>query len=154
MRVGLISDTHGMVRSNALDFLRGCDRIIHGGDIGGPAILEQLNTIAPVTAVRGNNDTGSWAQGLNAIEIVDVQEVRLYAIHNLAEITIDPATAGVRVVISGHSHKPRIEERAGVLFVNPGSAGPRRFKLPIALGELMIERASVTARYVELDDRR
>jgi uncharacterized protein len=150
----LISDTHGLMRPNALDFLRGCERIIHGGDIGGQALLEQLNSIAPVTAVRGNNDTGSWAQGLNDIAIVEVQEVRLYAIHDLAQITIDPATAGVRVVISGHSHKPRIEERAGVLFVNPGSAGPRRFKLPITLGELMIERGTVTARYVELDDTR
>jgi uncharacterized protein len=149
----LISDTHGLIRPNALDFLRGCEHIIHGGDIGSQAILEQLNSIAPVTAVRGNNDTGSWAQGLNYIEIVEVQEVRIYAIHNLAEIAIDPATEGVRVVISGHSHKPRIEERAGVLFVNPGSAGPRRFKLPITLGELMIERGTVTARYVELDTR-
>jgi putative phosphoesterase len=150
-RVGLISDTHGLLRPEAKAFLRGCDRIIHGGDIGAPGILEELATLAPVSAVRGNNDQGAWANRLHDTELLQVGEVYLYAIHDLAQLGVDPTAMGVSVVVSGHSHKPAVRERNGVLFVNPGSAGPRRFKLPIAVAELNISGRSVSARIVELD---
>jgi uncharacterized protein len=149
-RVGLISDTHGLLRPEAKAFLRGCDRIIHGGDIGTPMILEELAMLAPVTAVRGNNDKGAWAKRLHDTESLQVGEVHLYAIHDLAQLEVDPAAMGVSAVVSGHSHKPAVRERNGVLFVNPGSAGPRRFKLPIAVAELIISGRSVSARIVEL----
>lgn len=150
-RVGLISDTHGLLRPEAKSFLEGCHYIVHAGDIGHPAILEELATSALVTAVRGNNDRGAWAESLRATELLQVGEVFIYAIHDLADLDIDPGAAGVRVVVSGHSHKPIVEERDGVLYVNPGSAGPRRFKLPIAVGELIVAGTSVSARTVELD---
>ena len=150
-RIGLISDTHGLLRPQALDFLRGSDRIVHGGDIGDPAILDALGALAPVTAVRGNNDRGPWAQAIAATEFVQVGEIFVYAIHDLAELDIDPLAAGVRVVVSGHSHQPRVEERDGVLYVNPGSSGPRRFRLPIAVGELIVEGDTVSARVIEID---
>ncbi len=149
-RIGLISDTHGLLRTEAAAFLRGCSRIIHGGDIGGREILDELLGIAPLTVVRGNNDNGDWARAINDTETLDVQDVRLFAIHDLKGLDFDPRERKIRVVVSGHSHKPSIEERHGVLFVNPGSAGPRRFKLPIALGELTIDGANVAARIVDL----
>ena len=149
-RVGLISDTHGLLRPEALAFLRGCDAIVHGGDIGHAGILDALAALAPVTAVRGNNDSGVWAQHILETEMLQVGSLLLYAIHDLAQLDIDPQAAGVRVVISGHSHKPKIEQRNGVLYVNPGSAGPRRFTLPIAAGELMVDGLSVSARIVDL----
>ena len=149
IRLGLISDTHGLLRPQAVEFLHGCSRIVHGGDIGGPAILEHLNRVAPVTAVRGNND-GDWPAGLPETACFTVGRVRILAIHDLAQMSVDPVAQGIRVVISGHSHKPSAEERRGVLFVNPGSAGPRRFKLPIAVGELWIVGESVTSRLVTL----
>ena len=149
-RVGLISDTHGLLRPEATAFLRGCDSIVHGGDIGDAGILEALAALAPLTAVRGNNDSSAWAERLHETEMVKIGGLLLYAIHDLAQLDIDPAAAGVRVVVSGHSHKPRIHERDGVLYVNPGSAGPRRFKLPIAIGELIVDGGSVRARIVEL----
>jgi uncharacterized protein len=151
LRVGLISDTHGLLRPEATAFLRGSDYIVHGGDIGAPSILEQLASIAPVTAVRGNNDTGPWAESLPEAEFLQVGAIFVYAIHDLAQLTIDPGAAGVRVVVSGHSHKPLITEREGVLYVNPGSSGPRRFKLPIAVAELIVDGPSVSARVVELE---
>jgi len=150
LRIGLISDTHGLLRPEALAFLAGSDRIVHGGDICDPAILDALATIAPVSAVRGNNDRGDWAERLRESELVQAGEVWLYAIHDRAQIDIDPVAAGVDVVVSGHSHKPSIEQRDGVLYVNPGSAGPRRFRLPISVGELTVVGRSVTARTVEL----
>ena len=125
LRVGLISDTHGLLRPEATAFLRGSDYIVHGGDIGARSILEQLTSIAPVTAVRGNNDTGPWAESLPETEFLQVGAIFVYAIHDLAQLSIDPRLAGVRVVVSGHSHKPLIAEREGVLYVNPGSSGPR-----------------------------
>lgn len=149
-RVGLISDTHGLLRPEAKEFLRGCDNIIHGGDIGDPGILEELAMLAPVTAVRGNNDVGPWAEALRETELLKVEGVVVYVIHNLAEFDIESSAAGVRVVVSGHSHKPSIMEREGVFFVNPGSAGPRRFTLPIAVGELTVVGSSVSPRIVEL----
>jgi putative phosphoesterase len=149
-RIGLISDTHGLLRPEALAFLRGCDHIVHGGDIGEQRILDELAAIAPVTAVRGNNDTGTWAQDVPATALIEFGGMRLYAIHDLAQLAIDPVRAGLRVVISGHSHRPLAQERGGVLFINPGSAGPRRFKLPVSAAELRLDGGAVTARIVEL----
>ena len=150
LRVGLISDTHGLLRPEALAFLAGSDLIVHGGDVCEPAILDALAAIAPVTAVRGNNDRGAWADRLRESELIAAGAIWIYAIHDRAQIDIDPAAAGVAVVVSGHSHKPSIEERGGVLFVNPGSAGPRRFRLPISVGELTVRGRAVQARTVDL----
>jgi hypothetical protein len=150
MRVGLISDTHGLLRPEALDFLAGADHIVHGGDIGSPDILERLAAIAPLTVVRGNNDTAPWARAIPETARVDVGRVALYAIHDLKALDIDPRAAGVRIVVSGHSHRPACTERDGVLYVNPGSAGRRRFSLPIAAAELVIDGDAVHARIVTL----
>ena len=152
-RVGLISDTHGLLRPEALAFLRGSDFIVHAGDIGDAAVLDELRCIAPLTAVRGNNDNGPWARAVAETEVLQVGEVFIYVLHDLAELELDPAAAGFRVVVSGHSHHPRIEERDGVLYVNPGSSGPRRFKLPIAVAELHVTGSSVKARIAELETR-
>ena len=150
LRVGLISDTHGLLRPEALAFLAGSDHIVHAGDICEPGVLDALAAIAPVTAVRGNNDRGAWAERLRETELVQAGEVWLYAIHDRAQIDIDPVAAGVGVLVFGHSHQPSVEERDGVLYVNPGSAGPRRFRLPISVGELTVLGRSVSARTVEL----
>jgi uncharacterized protein len=156
IRIGLISDTHGLLRPEAMQFLQGCQHIVHGGDIGGPAnggpaILQQLATLAPLTTVRGNNDRGPWAKQLPETTLLSIGGVSLYILHDLAQLDIDPKATGVRVVVSGHSHKPVVNERQGVLYVNPGSAGPRRFKLPVSVGELLITGDSVSARNVILD---
>jgi putative phosphoesterase len=150
IRVGLISDTHGLLRPQAVEALRGSDFIVHGGDIGNAGILEALRAMAPLTVVRGNNDRDAWAEGIAETERAAFGGVQLYAIHDLAQLDIDPRAAGVRVVVSGHSHKPKVEERGGVLYVNPGSAGPRRFSLPIAVAHLLIDGDAVSARIVEL----
>ena len=150
IRVGLISDTHGLLRPQALAALQGSDFIVHGGDIGDAAILAALGAIAPVTVVRGNNDREAWAAAIPEADFLDAAGVRVYAIHDLSQIDIEPVAAGVRVVVSGHSHKPKIEERGGVLYVNPGSAGPRRFSLPIAVAELVVQGDAVAARIIEL----
>ncbi|MDQ0023552.1 putative phosphoesterase [Variovorax paradoxus] len=150
IRVGLISDTHGLLRPQAVAVLQGSDFIVHGGDIGDAGILDALKAIAPLTVVRGNNDRELWAARIPETEFLQVAGVFIYAVHDLSQIDIDPAAAGVRVVVSGHSHKPKIEERGGVLYVNPGSAGPRRFKLPIAVAELIVVGNGVTARIIEL----
>jgi putative phosphoesterase len=150
LRVGLVSDTHNLLRPEAVAFLRGADHIVHAGDIIDESILDQLRRIAPVTAVRGNNDRGAWAERLKETEIVRLGEVSLCAIHDLNQLDVDIADAGIDVVVSGHSHKPLVERRGRTLFVNPGSAGPRRFSLPIAVAELLIEGRSVSARIVEL----
>jgi uncharacterized protein len=130
--------------------LRGSNSVIHAGDLCDPMIIEQLARIAPVTVVRGNNDRGAWANALPETELVKFGGIFIYVIHDLAQLDIDPNGAGVRVVVSGHSHKPLIDHRDGVVFVNPGSAGPRRFKLPISVGELVVAGGSVSARIVEL----
>ena len=150
LRIGLISDTHDLLRPEALAFLAGSDRIVHAGDICSPGVLEALAAVAPLTAVRGNNDRGAWAARLRESELVDVGGVWLYAIHDLAQLDIDPIAAGVAVVVSGHSHRPLVERRDGVLFVNPGSAGPPRFSLPISVGELTIVDGAASARTVTL----
>ena len=150
-RVGLLSDTHGLLRPEAVKFLRGSDFIVHAGDIGDPAVLETLRALAPVTAVRGNNDRDSWARGIAETEVLQVGEVFIHVLHYLAQLDVDPAAAGFQIVVSGHSHQPRIEERGGVLYVNPGSCGPRRFKLPVAVAELSVSGKSVKAKLVELD---
>lgn len=150
-RVGLISDTHGLLRPAAMDFLRGCQRIIHAGDIGGVALMEALSAVAPVTAVRGNNDRGEAFADLPQTATIELGGVRVHVLHDLKELAIDPRAQGVHVVVSGHSHKPLVEEREGVLYVNPGSAGRRRFRLPISVGELLIDGCEVMPRVVELD---
>jgi putative phosphoesterase len=150
-RLGLISDTHGLLRPQALDFLRGCQHIVHGGDIGDPEILARLSDIAPVTAVRGNNDRGTWADAIAPTERLEFNGATVYALHDLSLLDIDPVAAGVHVVVSGHSHKPAVEHREGVLYVNPGSAGPRRFRLPIAVAEIVVLNGRVNARIVELE---
>lgn len=150
LRVGLISDTHGLFRPQAADLLRGSNHIIHAGDVGNKSILQQLAALASVTVVRGNNDTGEWADDLPESAPVQIGSVLMYVLHDLALLDIDPKAAGVHVVVSGHSHKPVIEVREGVLYVNPGSAGPRRFKLPIAVAELVIVGEAITPCIVEL----
>jgi uncharacterized protein len=150
LRIGVISDTHGLLRPEATAFLQGCHHILHAGDICDPQTLDALARIAPVTAVRGNNDKGAWAEALAETELIRFDDVFVHVIHDLAQLDIEPGAAGVRVVVSGHTHKPLVEERGGVLFINPGSAGPRRFRLPISIGELVIAGASVSARTTEL----
>lgn len=150
-RIGLISDTHGLLRPEALQALRGCEHIIHGGDIGKPEILHSLENIAPVSAVRGNNDTDSWAKDLPETLQLQFGHVNVYVIHDIKELDIKPQASGIAVVISGHSHKPAIQQRNGVCFINPGSAGPRRFKLPITVAELLIDGTSITSRIIPLE---
>lgn len=149
MRIGLISDTHGLLRPEALAFLQGADQIIHAGDIGNAEILQQLGAIAPVTVVRGNNDTQPWAESIPLTATLAVSKAQILVIHDLKTLTSVPPHT--RVVVSGHSHKPQIEQRGEVLFVNPGSAGRRRFKLPIAVGELIVDPdGRIEARIREL----
>jgi putative phosphoesterase len=150
IRIGLISDTHGLLRSEALAALRGSDRIVHAGDIGTASILNDLAAIAPVTAVRGNNDRGAWAACLRETETIAVGGILLHVIHDVSQLGLDPSKEGIRVVIAGHSHRPHREERAGVLYVNPGSAGPRRFKLPVSVGELVVSGSNVTTTLTTL----
>jgi hypothetical protein len=145
IRIGLISDTHDLLRQEAKRALHGVEHILHAGDICGDDVLAELAKIAPVTAVRGNNDRGAWASSLRETELVEIGGVAIYIVHDLNDLDIDPQAAGVGAVISGHSHKPLIEERDGVLFVNPGSAGPRRFSLPISLGFIEIAAGKVSA---------
>jgi putative phosphoesterase len=149
-RIGLISDTHGRLRPEAKSFLRGCDYIVHSGDIGDPRVLEELSALAPVTAVRGNNDVGPWADALPRSRLLKVDGVAVYVVHDLASLDLDPSAGGIRVVVSGHSHRPSIVERGGVLYVNPGSAGPRRFKLPVTAGELQVTGDAASAGVVKL----
>ena len=150
IRVGLISDTHGLVRDEAVTALKGCQHILHAGDIDEPEVLAKLRKLAPVTVVRGNNDRGAWAQSIPTYDVVEFGAVSVYLRHDESELDIDPRAAGFQVMLFGHSHKPRIETRDGVLLVNPGSAGPRRFKLPVAVGELIISADRVDARIINL----
>jgi uncharacterized protein len=145
-KVGLISDTHNLVRPEAKRALAGVDRILHAGDICGTRVLDELREIAPVVAVRGNNDRGSWAESIQITAAVEIGGVSIYVLHDINELDLDLKAAGFRVVISGHSHRPLIHDKNGVLFVNPGSAGPRRFTLPVSLGFLEIFQGNVCAK--------
>lgn len=151
MQIGVISDTHSLLRPEAIAALAHSDLILHAGDIGKPEVLEQLKAIAPVIAVRGNNDKGTWAETIPERKTIAIGEISVYLLHSIKDLTIDLKTAGIRVVISGHSHKPVVEEHNGVLFLNPGSAGPRRFKLPITLAHLHLDGTAVQAQIIELD---
>jgi uncharacterized protein len=143
--LGVIADTHGLLRPQALAALAGVERIVHAGDIGEPGVLDALARVAPVTAVRGNNDRGRWAADIPETEVVEVGGLSLYVLHDVHELDLDPRAAGFAAVIAGHSHQPRIEEREGVLYLNPGSAGPRRFKLPVSVAVLTIADGRVEA---------
>jgi putative phosphoesterase len=148
--IGVISDTHGLLRPEATTALAGAELIIHAGDIGNPQILEALAQIAPVHAVRGNTDRGDWAADLPHARVVEVGGVLLYVLHELFTLDLDPAAAGLAAVIFGHSHAPHLERKNGVLYLNPGSAGPRRFKLPVSLARLMVHPNSLHPELVEL----
>jgi putative phosphoesterase len=150
MIIGVISDTHGLVRSEATQALAGTDLIVHAGDIGAPEVLAALRAVAPVVAIRGNNDTGAWAMALPETEVIEAADACLYVLHDVGTLDLDPRAAGFQAVIAGHSHRPAIDDRNGVLFVNPGSAGPRRFKLPVALARLTIRAGRVEGEVVEL----
>ncbi len=149
--VGVISDTHGLMRPQALAALAGVDHIIHAGDIGAQEILHALAAVAPLTAIRGNNDRFAWARSLPATATAQIGEARLYILHDVHELDLDPSAAGFAAVIAGHSHRPVIVDRDGVLFVNPGSAGPRRFTLPVAVARLRVTGAGVRGELVQLD---
>ena len=150
MRVGVISDTHGLLRPEAVVALAGSEHILHAGDVGDAAILAELQKIAPVTPIRGNIDRDGACAQLPATEMVELGGVSFYMLHDLMVLDLDPASAGIGVVVSGHSHQPRIERRKGVLFLNPGSAGPRRFSLPVTVAVVAVREGEVTAEIVEL----
>ena len=150
-RLGVISDTHGLLRPEAVRALVGADLIVHAGDVGGPEVLDGLRALAPVVAVRGNNDRGRWARALATTEVVERAGRRVYVLHDLEELDVDPRAAGFDAVIAGHSHQPRVERRDEVLYLNPGSAGPRRFRLPVALAWLELDAMRVDAGIVRLD---
>ncbi|MBD2026721.1 metallophosphoesterase family protein [Leptolyngbya sp. FACHB-711] len=151
MKVGVISDTHGLVRPEAIAALANSELILHAGDIGKPEVLEELKTIAPVIAVRGNNDKGAWANAIPERETITIEGLSVYLLHIATELDFNPITTGVQIVISGHSHKPSIQKLNGVLFLNPGSAGPRRFKLPVTIAQLQITGTLAEAEIVPLD---
>jgi uncharacterized protein len=148
--VGVISDTHGLLRPDAVEALRGVSLILHAGDVGTPEVLAELRKIAPVTAVRGNVDHGSWVAELPTSEVIEVEGVSIYMLHILAELDLKPEAAGFGVVVYGHSHVPSSEVKGGVLYFNPGSAGPRRFKLPVSVGKLVVEGGAVRAEISEI----
>src|SRR5205085_8593816 len=148
--IGVISDTHGLLREQALATLEGSDYIIHAGDIGAPEILDKLAKIGPVTAVRGNVDRAAWARKIPETEVLEVAGTTIYVLHKLEDLDLEPEAATFNVVVSGHSHVPKQEIRNGVLYFNPGSAGPRRFHLPVTLGRLVVRNGKVKAEIVEL----
>ena len=149
-RIGVISDTHGLLRPEVVPIFKGVDLILHAGDIGSVEVLDQLRTVAPIVAVRGNNDRGDWANQIPDSEVAHVGGISIYILHDLNELDSRPPAGSVQVVISGHSHRPSIERRDGILFVNPGSAGPRRFKLPISVARLTIQGSTVSGELIEL----
>lgn len=151
MRVGLISDTHGLLRPEALAALRGCDHLIHAGDIGGPELLDALRAIAPLTVVRGNNDTAMWTQAIPETQRLDLEGVRILVIHDAKAFDAASSAGEIDVLIAGHSHRPLVEQRGGLLWINPGSAGPRRFRLPVSVAELVVGAGQARARIIELD---
>lgn len=150
--IGLISDTHGLLRQEALTALQGSDLIIHAGDVGKPGIIEQLRAVAPVVAVRGNVDQGAWAFELPMTAIAEARSALIYVLHDIQELDLDPAAAGFNIVVSGHSHKPSHTERSGVMYLNPGSAGPRRFQLPITVARLDLRQLPWSVAFIDLPD--
>ena len=148
--IGVISDTHGLLRPEAIEALRGSDLILHAGDVGDPKIIDTLAKIAPVTAIRGNIDTDPWARTLPETEVVEAGSISIYMLHNLGQLDLKPEAAGFGAVMHGHSHKPSIEKKNGVLYFNPGSAGPRRFHLPVSVGRLVIASEEVRAELIQL----
>ena len=148
--IGVVSDTHGLVRPEAMDALRGVDLMLHAGDIGSISVVEALREIAPVHAVRGNVDTGTWAAPFPERKTIQAGPHSIFVLHNLDELPLDPAAAGINVVISGHSHQPKIFHKDGVMYLNPGSAGPRRFKLPVSVALLRIDESRIDADIVKL----
>ena len=153
MKVGVISDTHGLLRPEAVELLRGSEHIIHAGDIGSPEIIPALEKIAPVTAIRGNVDTQPWARRFAETEVVEVAGLHIYVIHDVNALDLNPRAAGFAAVISGHSHQPEQEMKDGVLYFNPGSAGPRRFSLPVSIGRLQISRQGIQGSLHTLEVR-
>jgi putative phosphoesterase len=151
--VGLISDTHGLLRPSAMSALRGSDLILHAGDVGAPGILDALKALAPVVAVRGNVDTGGWGETLPLTEVIQVGTVTIYMLHILQDLDINPAAAGFQIVVSGHSHKPSQSEKDGVLYVNPGSAGPKRFQLPLTVARLDVGARRLKAEFISLGEQ-
>jgi uncharacterized protein len=150
MKIGIISDTHGLLRPEAVELLRGSEHIIHAGDIGSPEIIPALEKIAPVTAIRGNVDTQPWARRFAETEVVELEGLHIYVTHDANALDLNPKAAGFAAVISGHSHQPKQETKDGVLYFNPGSAGPRRFKLPISVGRMEIDGRNVSAEILEI----
>ncbi len=149
-RIGLISDTHGLLRKEALEALRGSEMILHAGDVGKPEILGELRKIAPVVAVRGNVDTEPWAKALPETAVAEVGATLIFVLHDVNALDLNPATSGFHIVVSGHSHKPGKTEREGVLYINPGSAGPRRFQLPVTVALLRLGRTPYEVEFVDL----
>ena len=150
--IGVISDTHGLLRPEAIEALRGSEHIIHAGDVGALEILVQLARLAPLTVIRGNVDKGVWTRKLPETELVEIAGVTIYVVHDLGTLDVKPEAAGINVVIYGHSHVPKIDTRNGVLYFNPGSAGPRRFRLPITVGKLTLERRNVRGEIAQIID--
>lgn len=150
LTIGVISDTHGLLRPEAVEALRGSDAIVHAGDVGDPGIISELEGIAPLTVVRGNVDTAAWSEKLLETNVLDVGSVSLYVLHDVQDLDLDPAASGFAAVIFGHSHKPLIEWRKHVLFFNPGSAGPRRFRLPVSVGKLTLNNGKLEPELIEL----
>lgn len=148
--MGIISDTHGLLRADALAVLRGCELIIHAGDIGAPEVLDALRELAPLVAIRGNNDRDAWAQAIPEQCTFEYADQRIHLLHDLKTLTVDLHEQAINVVISGHSHKPKVEARDGVLYLNPGSAGPRRFSLPVTIARLRCDGETLAAEIVEL----
>jgi len=153
-RIGVISDTHGLLRKEAVEALRGSELIIHAGDVGKPKILEELRKIAPVVAVRGNVDTEPWALALPETAVAEAGAVLIYVLHDVKALDLNPAAAGFRIVVSGHSHKSGKTQSGGVLYINPGSAGPRRFQLPVTVARLNLGEQPWKVEFVELEVRR
>jgi uncharacterized protein len=151
--IGLISDTHGLLRGEAFDALRGCEIIIHAGDIGGAEIIEKLSSLAPVVAVRGNTDNEPWAAELPVTAIAEAGSGLIYVLHDVSRIDIDPVAAGFRMIVSGHSHKPSLTEHAGVLYVNPGGAGPRRFHLPATVARVDTNQTPWEVEFIDLSPK-
>jgi putative phosphoesterase len=151
-KIAVISDTHGLIRSSAGKYLKDVDMIMHAGDVDEPGILEDLKKISPVVAARGNMDTGAWAERLPKFEIVQIDNISLYVRHNIDELDLDPEAAGIKVVISGHTHQPSVIKKSGVLFLNPGSIGPRRHDYPISMAIICIKNGLVNVELIELDE--